>query len=164
MFDFSKLKGDVVFVSNVASSDDYTEPMYKMMAGLLDKYGESGFHVLAFPSNWFGQKEWGKAEEIKNYVHTTYSDKIKLFALTDVEWNQVFALGCKHYPGEIIWNFHGQFLFNRDGIPVARFDLLSTEEYVTSRVGQEVLFGGGTDPLLEFPEPGQEAETEVGAA
>lgn len=163
MFDFSKLKGDVVFVSNVASSDDYTEPMYKMMAALLDKYGESGFHVLAFPNNWFGQKEPGTAEEIKNYVHKTYSDKIKLFGLTDIEWNQVFALGCKYYPGDIIWNFHGQFLFNRDGMPVARFDLLSTEEYVEGRVAQEVLSGGVTDPLLEFQEPAQEVKGEVEA-
>lgn len=160
MFNFSKLKGDVCLIVNVASSDDYTEAMYKMMASLLEKYHASGFHVLAFPCNWFGQKEAGSYEDVKNYVHDTYSDKITLFTKTDLDWNQIFALGQKYYPGEIIWNFHGQFLFNRDGIPIDRFDLLTPAEYVEERVRRQVL---GTDAVVDDPDIPEPAADEVEA-
>lgn len=162
-FDFSTLKGDVVFVSNVASLDDRTDSVYKMMADLIEKYGDSGFHVLGFPCNWFGQKEYTSFPDIKKFVHETYSDKINLFTTTDVEWSQVFALGCKYYPGEIIWNFHGQFLFNRAGIPVARFDLLTTADYVEDCVRREVLNESVADPLSEYPKPSEEVEAEAEA-
>lgn len=160
MFDFSKLKGDVCLVVNVASSDDFTEPMYKMMANLLEKYHDSGFHVLAFPCNWFGQKEAGSYEDIKKYVHDTYSDKLTLFTKIDLDWNPIFAMGLKHYPGEIIWNFHGQFLFNRDGIPVDRFDLLTPADYVEERVRKQVL---GADAVVDEPDVPEPAADEVEA-
>lgn len=165
MFDFSKLKGDVVLVVNVASADDFTDPMYTMMANLLEKYQDSGFHILAFPCNWFGQKESNSLEEIKKFVHKTYSDRITLFSRTDIEWSQVFALGLKYYPGEIIWNFHGQFLFNRDGIPVDRFDLLTPADYVEGQVRRHIYGESDQDvdeeEFPEVPDPGVEVEAEV---
>ena len=158
-FDFSTLKDKVVLLANVASEDDYTDSNYKLFSRLLDSYHASGLEVLAFPSNWFGQKETATHEEIKKFVYSNYSDKIKLFIKGDIEWNQAFALACKYYPGDIIWNFHGKFLFDRQGIPVARFDLLSTDEDIESAVTR--VLGGQTavaDLPLEVSPPDPENE------
>lgn len=164
LFDFTQLKGDVVLVSNVASHDDYTDSMYGMFASLLDKYQDSGFHVLAFPSNWYGQKEYDSLSGIKKLVREKYSEKIKLFCKTDIDWNQVFALGCSYFPGEIIWNFHGLFLFDRSGIPVERFDLLTTADYVEGRVRKQIYGGNsGDEEFMVVPEPPSD-EVEAGVA
>ena len=154
-YDFAQLKDKVVYVVNVASEDDFTDSNYKMMANLLEKYHDRGLEILAFPNNWFGQKETRSFAEIKEFVASKYSDKIKVMMKSDVEWNQIFALGQKYYPGEIVWNFHGKFLFNRNGLPVGRFDLLSTAEYIEECVLTQ-LNGGYDDPgdpaLLEGDE------------
>lgn len=138
MFDFSSLRDRVVLVVNVASEDEYTDQNYKSFADLLEKYQAGGFEIVAFPSNWYGQFETGSHEQIKQFVHSTYTDRIKIMAKGDLEWNQVFALARKYFPGEVIWNFHGKFLFGRKGLPVARFDLLTTHEYLESQVSHYV--------------------------
>lgn len=146
-FDFSKLKDKVVLVSNVASSDTHTESNYNLFTKLIKMYHNDGLEIVVFPSNWYGQKETGTMQEIKEFVHSKYSDKIIVMNKTDIEWNQVFALGRRYYPGEVIWNFHGKFLFNRQGLPVHRFDLLSTDEYVEDQVRAQIN-DGYTTPLL----------------
>lgn len=160
-FDFSTLKDRVVMVVNVASSDQFTEANYKGFVDLLDKYHAQGFEIVVFPCNWFGQYEWKSHEEIKAFVHETYSDKIKVMAKTNVEWNPVFALAQKYFPGEILWNFHGKFLFGRKGLPVARFDLLTTHEFIDSQVS---LYVNSKDDKLHSPvapEPGTYDEEDV---
>lgn len=137
-FDFGQLEGKVVYAVNVASHDEYTDSNYKMMAGMYEEFRESGFEILAFPSNWFGQKETGSNEEIKEFVRSEYNTDIIIMDKFDYEENPVFALGQKHFPGEIYWNFHGKFLFSRSGIPIARFDLLTTAEHIMGKI-QEAL-------------------------
>lgn len=133
-FDFSTLKGKVVFAVNVASDDAGTDENYTFLSSLLEEHGDDGLVVLAFPCNWFGQKETKTNEQIKQFVHEKYSNKITLMDKFDPEENGVFALGMKHFPGEIFWNFHGKFLFSKAGQPIDRFDLLSTDEHVARRV------------------------------
>lgn len=160
-FDFGILRDKVVLVVNVASADQFTESNYQMFVKLLESYHPGGFEILAYPSNWYGQYETGSQEEIKKFVHSKYSDKIKLMAKSDLEWNSVFALGQKYFPGEVIWNFHGKFLFGRKGLPVARFDLLSTWETIESQVS---LYVNNTDPKLHDnhpPEPRQNDDDEI---
>lgn len=128
--DFSTYEGKVVFVVNVASEDSFTDPVYTFLARMLDQYQSEGFEVIAFPCNWYGQKETGTPEEIKAFVESKYTNKIRLMSKVNIEWNEVFALGQSYFPGEIIWNFHGKFLFDRSGIPVERFDLLSSEDTI----------------------------------
>lgn len=149
-FDFSTLRGRVVLIVNVASTDDYTDRNYKSFADLLEKYQDDGFEIIAFPSNWYGQFETGTFEEIKKFVHTNYSNRIKLMAKTDLEWNQAFALGRKYFPGEVIWNFHGKFLFGRKGLPVARFDLLTTHDYLEGEVRRYI---NSSDPTIHDNTP-----------
>lgn len=137
-FDFSTLRGRVVLVVNVASQDKKADENYKSFASLLDNYHDAGFDVLVFPCNWFGQYETGSLEEIKNFVHSNYSDRIKVMAKINIETNPIFALGRKYFTGDVIWNFHGKFLFGRKGLPVARFDYLTTHEYIDSEVSRYV--------------------------
>lgn len=155
MVDFANFKGKVVFAVNVASEDQYTDSVYSFLANLIDKYHDEGFEVLAFPCNWFGQKETGSHEEIKAFVHSKYSDKITVMAKADPEWNEVFALGQAHFPGDIIWNFHGKFLFDRNGKPVERFDLLSEDSYVETTVCRTLAGIPKENISKEAPHPDQ---------
>lgn len=128
--DFSIFEGKVVFVVNVASDDTYTDSVYTFLARMLDEYQDEGFEVIAFPCNWYGQRETGTHEEIKAFVESKYTNRIRLMSKVNIEWNEVFALAQSYFPGEIIWNFHGKFLFDRKGIPVERFDLLTPEDHI----------------------------------
>ncbi|MCP4138284.1 MAG: redoxin domain-containing protein, partial [bacterium] len=51
-------KGDVLLVVNTASECGFT-PQYEGIQDLHEKYKESGFSVLGFPSNQFKQQEPG---------------------------------------------------------------------------------------------------------
>ncbi|KAI0563376.1 Glutathione peroxidase [Gracilaria domingensis] len=145
-FDFSTLEGKVVFVVNVASEDSRTDENYKMISDLLEEYHGSGLEVLAFPSNWYGQRETRPLKEIKKFVYGKYNKNIKLFTKTDLEWNEAFALGCHYFPGDIIWNFHGKFLFNRNGVPVGRYDLLTTYQFLRDEIAAQIQDGYGVEP------------------
>lgn len=133
-FDFSQLKGKVVFAVNVASQDEFTHDNYTMMQSLLAEFKDSGFAILAFPSNWFGQKETWPNNRIKTYVEEGYSSDITLMDKFDYEMNPVFAIAQEKFPGEIQWNFHGKFLFDRNGLPIARFDLLTSQDDIASSI------------------------------
>ncbi|CAN8067807.1 unnamed protein product [Agarophyton chilense] len=146
-FDFSTLEGKVVYVVNVASEDARTDENYRMMSDLLEHYHGSGLEVLAFPNNWYGQRETRALSEIKEFVYSKYNKNIRLFSKTDLEWNQVFALGCHYYPGEIVWNFFGKFLFNRNGVPVGRYDLLTTYQFLHDEIGAQISGGYSVEPV-----------------
>lgn len=142
-FSFANLKGKVVYAVNVASEDDYADTNYKLMASLSAEFHDNGFVVLAFPCNWFGQKETRSNGEIKKFVYETYDPEARIILMDkfDYEVNPVFILGQKCYPGEIYWNFHGKFLFGRNGQPYDRFDLIASDDRVRQRV-TEAISGG----------------------
>lgn len=155
LFDFASLRDRVVLIVNVASEDGYTHCNYKAFADLLEKYHDDGLEIVVFPSNWYGQHETGTFEEIKAFVGE-YSDRIKIMSKASIEWNPVFALGRRYFPGEVIWNFHGKFLFGRKGLPVARFDLLTTDEYLETEVSHFLQSG---DPSIHMtPTPSEESD------
>lgn len=132
-FDFAQLKGKVVYAVNVASQDNFTHDNYTLMAHLASSFKDEGLVILAFPSNWFGQKETWSSDKIKEFVEN-YNTDIVIMNKFDYEMNPVFALGQEYFPGEIVWNFHGKFLFGRDGIPLERFDLLAEDEEIVGKV------------------------------
>lgn len=151
-FDFACLAGKVVLVMNVASKDIYTEETYRAMKDLLDKYHESGFELVLYPNNWFGQKETGSNEEIKAFIASKCGDAALIMNKVDVDWSEVFALGTHYFPGEIIWNFHGKFLFNRNGVPVQRFDLLTPFELIDEKIQEQINGGFTVDVRPDEPE------------
>lgn len=131
-FDFASTKGKTVLLVNVATEDKAAEEQFAMLNDLYKRYKEAGLLVLAFPSNWFGQYEHGSDEEVaarlkELKVKFTCFSKLANF---DLESNPAFELGIASFPGDIIWNFEGKFLFDKSGDCVARFDLLSTDDYI----------------------------------
>jgi glutathione peroxidase len=120
-FDFSTLKGKKVMIVNVASECGYT-PQYKELQELYDKYGKSGFTILGFPCNQFGEQEPGSATEIKTFCTKNYGVTFQMMEKVDVK-------GDKQHPlykwlttksengvedGEVRWNFH-KFLIDENG-------------------------------------------------
>jgi glutathione peroxidase-family protein len=135
-YDFSQTKGNVVWVINVASLDFAAEEKFAMLTDIHGRYHQAGLEVIVFPSNWFGQKEPGSDEEVAERIKAFGGKLVVMSKLAnfDIEINPVFELGILNFPGEILWNFHGSFLFDRNGMPVARFDLQSTPEYIEAKV------------------------------
>lgn len=131
-FDFATTKGKAVLLVNVATEDKAAEEQFAMLNDLYKRYKTAGLMILAFPSNWFGQYEPGSDEEIaarlkELKVKFTCFSKLANF---DLEANPAFELGIASFPGDVIWNFEGKFLFDTYGDCVARFDLLSTDDYI----------------------------------
>ena len=56
-FPMSSFQGSVLCVVNVASKWGVTNMNYTNLSKLVDKYGDRGFKVLAFPCNQFGRQE-----------------------------------------------------------------------------------------------------------
>ena len=123
--DLEKYKGEVVLIVNTASKCGYT-PQYEGLQSIYEEYKESGFVVLGFPSNDFGNQEPGTNEEIKEFCSTNFNvsfplfDKVKVTGKEKTELYKFLTDNKNIETGEIKWNFE-KFLVSRDGEVVARF-------------------------------------------
>lgn len=118
--EFSRYKGRVCLVVNVASLCGYT-PQYKAMQNLYERHKDKGFTVLGFPCNQFGKEEPGTEEEIKTFCSTKYKVTFEMFSKIDVKGKQqspvyTFLTGPANPKGphEVDWNFQ-KYLIGRDG-------------------------------------------------
>ncbi len=118
--------GQVVLVVNTASKCGFT-PQYAGLEILYHTYKSSGFVVLGFPCNQFGQQEPGNADDIASFCEVRYGVTFPLFAKVDVhgpDAHPLFVYLTKALPGwlgrRIRWNFT-KFLIARDGTPLRRF-------------------------------------------
>jgi glutathione peroxidase-family protein len=57
-----------------------TRTNYKELGELYSKYKESGFEILAFPSNQFGGQEPGSNEQIKETACSRFKAEFPIFA------------------------------------------------------------------------------------
>ena len=122
----SDYAGRVVLVVNTASQCGFT-PQYRGLEALYRKYKDSGYVVLGFPCNQFGQQEPGNADEIAATCRINYGVSVPMFAKTEVNGpnaHPVFKLLTAARPGflgpRIRWNFT-KFLIGRDGQALRRF-------------------------------------------
>ncbi|NRZ09788.1 glutathione peroxidase-family protein [Clostridium beijerinckii] len=76
-------KGKVLLIVNTATGCGFT-PQYEGLQKLYDKYKDSGFEILDFPSNQFFEQAPGTNEEISNFCKLTYGTTFKTFAKIDV--------------------------------------------------------------------------------
>lgn len=60
-------KGKVLLIVNTATGCGFT-PQYEGLQKLYDKYKDSGFEILDFPSNQFFEQAPGTNEEISNFL------------------------------------------------------------------------------------------------
>jgi glutathione peroxidase len=123
----SSYKGKVLLIVNVASRCGFT-PQYGGLQKLYDQHRASGFEVLGFPCNQFGQQEPAKESEIQTFCDLNYGVKFPLFSKIDVNGpgaHPVFEFLKREKPGllgwkRIKWNFT-KFLIDRTGKPIKRY-------------------------------------------
>lgn len=135
VFDFSKLRGKVVMVSNVASKCGLTDSMYKALGSAAQKYGPTNeFVVVGFPCGQFMNQEYKTAEEACPFVRGLLAkfgdiqDKQHFVLMEKTEVNgpntdpifQFLKYNSSLYKekeglnGPISWNF-GKFLLDKEG-------------------------------------------------
>jgi hypothetical protein len=68
----------------VASKCGFTEPNYKGLQALYEKYKAQGLEVLAFPCDQFGGQEPGTDAEVKAFAVDRYHATFPLFAKVEV--------------------------------------------------------------------------------
>jgi len=122
-YDLGQLRGKVSLVCNVASECGYTGCGYKFLQEEQQKYESRNFTVLGFPCNQFGKQEPGEAKDIKDFAHKSFNATFPLFSKSDVngpDTQPVFKYLKSVFPGDVTWNFHGMFIINEEGIPIAR--------------------------------------------
>jgi glutathione peroxidase len=119
--------GKVALVVNVASKCGLT-PQYTKLEALHEELAGSGFTVLGFPCNQFGEQEPGSPEEIQQFCSSTYGVTFPLTAKIDVNGDDrdpVFDVltsteDAEGKAGDIQWNFE-KFVVAADGRVVGRF-------------------------------------------
>ena len=139
-------KGKVLLIVNTATGCGFT-PQYEGLQKLYDKYKDSGFEILDFPSNQFFEQAPGTNEEISNFCKLTYGTTFKTFAKIDVNGensdplyvflkkeapiaseddaskglsNLLSEKGFNTSGDDIKWNFT-KFLVSKEGKVIARF-------------------------------------------
>lgn len=122
---------------NVASQDPKSDHMYVLLQNLHERYSSRGLAIVAFPCNEFDQRESGSHEEIKQ-AHQKRGTEYQIMAKSFLDSNPVFCLGHKSFPGEILWNFHGMFIFDTEGKPANRVPADAPGDLIEVKI-QEVL-------------------------
>jgi glutathione peroxidase len=121
IFDFSTLTGKKIMIVNTASKCGFT-PQYAELEKLYEKYKDSGFVIIGFPSNNFLWQEPGSNQEIASFCQKNYGVTFPMMSKTDVK-------GSKKHPvyqfltekeknglddSKVKWNFQ-KYLIDREG-------------------------------------------------
>ena len=120
--------GKVMLVVNVASKCGYT-PQYAALESVYEKYKGQGLVIIGIPANNFASQEPGTNAEIKSFCSRKYNVSFPMMAKVSVKGDDKdppyqFLTDKSVNPqigGDIQWNFT-EFLFDRSGKPVARFE------------------------------------------
>jgi glutathione peroxidase len=123
---FAQFEGKVILVVNTASRCGFT-PQYEGLEKLYRKYSGSGFVILGFPCNQFGNQEPGDAATIREGCLARYGVSFPIFEKIEVKGphaHPLFVWLTKKLPAmfgrAVRWNFT-KFLIGRDGMPLRRF-------------------------------------------
>ena len=120
VFDFQKLKGKKVMIVNTASKCKYTN-QYEMLEILYQKYKDR-LVVIGFPTDNFGNQEFGKSKDIRDFCTNNYEITFPLMTKIDVipgkkhpvyKWLTDKKLN-KVMDSEIKWNFQ-KYLISESG-------------------------------------------------
>lgn len=126
-FHFSDLQGKKVLIVNTASECGNT-PQYKNLQELYIEFHPSGFEIVAFPSNDFGNQEPGDDDAIAEFCEMNFGVTFPLMKKTKVtgtDAHEVYRwLTRKTANGiadvELTWNFQ-KFAVDENGILVKSF-------------------------------------------
>ena len=120
-FDFSSLKGKKIMVVNTASKCGLT-PQYKKLQALYDRFKDSGFVVIGFPSNNFLWQEPGTNEDIGAFCKKNYGVSFPMMSKINVKGSNKHPvyqfLTQKKKNGlrdsSVSWNFQ-KYLIDEEG-------------------------------------------------
>jgi glutathione peroxidase len=139
-------RGKVLLIVNTATGCGFT-PQYEGLQKLYDKYKDSGFEILDFPSNQFFEQAPGDNAEISQFCKINYGTAFKTFGKIDVNgenadglykflkkeapkaeedeaseglYDKLSKMGFNTKGDDIKWNFT-KFLIDRKGNVDARF-------------------------------------------
>jgi len=79
----SEYKGKVLLVVNTATRCGFT-PQYDELEAIYQKYKDSGFEIIDFPCNQFGQQAPGSNEEIHDFCTMNFNIHFPQFGKIDV--------------------------------------------------------------------------------
>lgn len=120
-YDFAKLKGKKIMIVNTASKCGYTS-QYEQLEEIYKKYGKTGFVIIGFPANNFGNQEPGTNAEIATFCKMNYGVSFPMMDKVSVKGKDMCAL--YQYltqkklnnlsDSEVKWNFQ-KYLINEKG-------------------------------------------------
>lgn len=119
----AQYRGKVLLVVNTATQCGYT-PQYTDLQRIYAKYQDSGFVVLDFPCNQFGNQAPGNYDDIHEFCTSRYGITFPQFAKINVNGPNASPLYVwlkSKKPADIQWNFT-KFLISRDGEVLRRFE------------------------------------------
>ena len=124
---FSEYREKVLLIVNTATECGLTSQFLELQS-LYDKYKESGFLVLGFPSNSFYQ-EPRSSEEIVLFCNDNFLVNFPIFKKLDVKGENQSPLyefltekqSNPAFFGEVQWNFE-KFLIGKNGQILNRFE------------------------------------------
>lgn len=119
-------KGKPVLIVNTASKCGFT-PQFEGLQKLYEEYKDSGFEILGFPCNQFGNQDPGENEEIEGFCQINYGVTFQMFSKVNVKGDNahpLFVYLTNEAKGmltkQIKWNFT-KFLVDKEGHVVKRF-------------------------------------------
>ncbi len=121
---FAQYKGRVLLVVNTASFCGFT-PQYEGLEKLYETYRDKGLTVVGIPSGDFGEQEYKKNHEIKQFCESKFGIKFPMSeknVVTGANAAPIYrwaatVLGQAKVPK---WNFH-KYLVGRDGRLIEAF-------------------------------------------
>ena len=128
--DFCKTyQGKVVLIVNTASKCAFTD-QYDGLEKIYSKYKDRGFVVVGFPSDDFGNQEFGTEKKIKDFCRNTYGVQFPMYAKTSVRGDNAAPI----YKALISasgttpkWNFY-KYLIDRQGNIVDSYSSFTNPE------------------------------------
>lgn len=128
--DLNELRGHPFLIVNTASNCGLA-PQFTDLENLYQKYHDSGFTIIGFPSNDFKQ-ELDQEDEIVEYCKVHYGVTFPMGEMIHVNGSQtspLFKFLKDQSGGMIKWNFT-KFLVDGDGKLVKRFAPITKPEKI----------------------------------
>ena len=116
--DLKKFSGKPIIIVNTASFCGYTN-QYQQLQNLFEKYKKNDLILIGVPSNDFGNQEFKKNEEVKEFCETKFNISFILTKISKIKGKDghPFFRWIKDQYGFLSfpkWNFY-KYLFNKDG-------------------------------------------------